>query len=279
MIIRCWGTRGSIPVSGREYVKYGGDTTCIEVKTKDDEIIIIDAGSGIRRLGNKLLNENRYNYTLLFTHAHWDHLLGFPFFKPIYIKGTHIKMAGCPYAQKSIHEMVSKSMTPPYFPVNFKDVKAEISYLGACKDNFSINSLVVTPIMLSHPNQSTGFKFVEGDKCFVFMTDNELSFKHEGGLDYKDYLNFVFQADLLMHDSEYTEEEYKTKKTWGHSTYKESLKLALEAGVEKLGLIHHDQDRTDSDIDKIVQNCQHIIEQHKSDLECFAVFEDMEIIL
>jgi phosphoribosyl 1,2-cyclic phosphodiesterase len=277
MIIRCWGTRGSIPVSGREYVKYGGDTTCIEIRTKDGEIIIIDAGSGIRRLGNKLLDENQYNYTLLFTHAHWDHLLGFPFFKPIYTKETHIKMFGCTFAQKSIQEMVSKSMTPPYFPVKFDDIKAEISYLGACKDNFSINSMAVTPVMLSHPNQSIGYKFIESDKRFVFMTDNELSFKHEGGLDYKDYLNFVSNADLFMHDSEYTEDDYK--KTWGHSTYKESLKLALDAGVKKLGLIHHNQERTDSEIDNIVQDCQHIIKQQKSHLECFAVFEDMEIIL
>ena len=96
MIIRCWGARGSIPVSGDEYVKYGGDTTCIEIRTQDDEIVIIDAGSGIRRLGNRLVSEKRFQYTMLFTHAHWDHIMGFPFFSPIYSKKTRITMFGCP---------------------------------------------------------------------------------------------------------------------------------------------------------------------------------------
>lgn len=99
MIIRCWGARGSTPVSGREYLRYGGSTTCIELRTKDDEIIIIDAGSGIRKLGNRLLKENRNEYSILFTHAHWDHVLGFPFFKPVYVKGTRISVFGCPFAQ------------------------------------------------------------------------------------------------------------------------------------------------------------------------------------
>ena len=279
MIIRCWGARGSIPVSGREYLRYGGSTTCIEVRTKEDEIIIIDAGSGIRNLGNELLNENRYKYSMIFTHSHWDHILGFPFFKPIYVKEAHIDMFGCPFAQESVKRMISRTMERPHFPVNFEDVKSEISYHGACENSFSIKSMIVTPILLSHPNQGIGYKFVEDDKCFVFLTDNELTFKHPGGLDYQDYVNFSANADLLMHDSEFTEEEYKTKKTWGHTVYNDALKLALEAKVRKFGLFHHNQERTDTALDEIVQNCQHIIENNKASLECFAVYEGMEIRL
>jgi phosphoribosyl 1,2-cyclic phosphodiesterase len=102
MQITCWGAWGSIPVSGKEYMKYGGDTTCIEIRSKDNDVIIIDAGTGIRRLGNKLLASNERACSILFTHAHWDHLMGFPFFKPIYMKGTTISMYGCPYAQTSV---------------------------------------------------------------------------------------------------------------------------------------------------------------------------------
>jgi len=279
MIIKCWGARGSIPVSGREYVKYGGDTTCIEIRTKDDDIIIIDAGTGIRKLGNWLLNKNRHNYNIIFTHAHWDHLLGFPFFKPIYFKGTHIDMFGCPFSQKSIREMILKSMTPPYFPVKYEDINAEIVYNGACENSFSINSMLVTPILLSHPNQGIGYKFVEDGKSFVFLTDNELTYKHPGGLDYQDYKDFSSNADLLIHDAEFTEEEYKTTKTWGHSVYKDALRLAIEANVKQFGLFHHNQDRTDAALEKIVQDCNHIIENEKSCLECFAVYAEMVIKL
>ena len=99
MLIRCWGARGSIAVSGEDYLRYGGDTPCIEIRTKDDQIVIIDAGSGIRRLGNRLLAEARHDYTMIFTHAHWDHIMGFPFFKPIYLPETRIGMFGCPFAR------------------------------------------------------------------------------------------------------------------------------------------------------------------------------------
>ncbi len=279
MIIKCWGARGSIPVSGKEYVKYGGATTCIEVRTKNDEVIIIDAGSGIRKLGKKLLQEGKNNYSIIFTHAHWDHLLGFPFFQPIYTKGTHIRMYGYPFAQKSIKELIKISMTPPYFPVNFDDIKAEISYHEALKEKFHIDSVAIVPISLNHPNGGLGYKLIEDNKCFIFLTDNELTFKHPSGLNYKDYLDFSSGADILVHDSEYTEEDYKTKKGWGHTIYKDALKLALGAKVKKFGLFHHNQDRTDKDLDKIVRDCEQITKHNKSNLKCFAVYEEMQIKL
>ena len=139
MFIRCWGARGSIPVSGEEYLRYGGDTPCLEIRTKDDRIVIIDAGSGIRRLGNRLLAEDRHDYTMIFTHAHWDHIMGFPFFKPIYLE-TRIGMFGCPFAQDSVKEMISRIMAPPNFPVNFEDIRAEIHYQEACQDTFTIGT-------------------------------------------------------------------------------------------------------------------------------------------
>lgn len=277
MIIRCWGARGSIPVSGKEYVKYGGDTTCIEIRTKDDEIIIIDAGTGLRKLGNRLLAEDRHEYNMILTHAHWDHLLGFPFFKPIYSKQTRINMFGCPFAQGSIKDMLTKSMSPPHFPVKLEDAGAEIEYYGACKDAFQVGSVKVTPIRLSHPNQGLGYKFVENKSCFVFLTDNELTFRHPGGLDFGDYVEFSRGADLLIHDSEYTEEEYRSTKGWGHSIYTDALRLALEARVKEFGLFHHDQERSDAEMDGIVEDCQRTVDNRKSSLECFAAYQGMEV--
>lgn len=188
-------------------------------------------------------------------------------------------MYGSPFAQKSVKELIKISMTPPYFPVNFEDIKADLSYHEAFKDKFRIDSITVVPISLSHPNGGLGYKFIEDNKCFVFLTDNELTFKHPGGLDYKDYLDFSFDADVLIHDSEYTEEDYKIKKGWGHSIYKDALNLAIEANVKKFGLFHHNQERIDKDLDKIIQDCNCIIEKSKANLKCFAVYEEMQIKL
>lgn len=278
MLIRCWGSRGSIPVSGKEYLKYGGDTTCMELRTNNDDIIIIDAGSGIRRLGNNLVKQGRKDFNIIFTHAHWDHILGFPFFKPLYIKGAQINMLGSPVAQESIKQIISKTMQAPNFPVRFEDMKAEISYVGACPDWFKIKGLSITPVHLSHPNQGLGYKFIEDGKSFVFITDNELTHLHPGGLKFKDYIEFSRGADLLIHDSEYLPEEYaKFTKAWGHSVYLDSLTLALEAGVKRFGLFHHNQDRTDEQIDRMVLDCKKIIKEKGSNMECFAVAKDMEI--
>jgi phosphoribosyl 1,2-cyclic phosphodiesterase len=277
MLVRCWGARGSIPVSGREYLRYGGDTPCVEIRTGDDSIVIIDAGSGIRRLGNRLLAEKRRDYALIFTHAHWDHIMGFPFFRPIYRSGTHIDMFGCPFAQTSVREMISRIMTAPNFPVNFEDIKAEIRYQEACQETFSLGGLTITSIPLSHPNQGIGYRFEEGGKSFVFLTDNELTYRHPGGLEYEDYCAFAKGADLLVHDAEYRPQDYRKTRAWGHSVYTDALRLALDAGVGRLGLFHHNQERADDAVDEMVADCRRIAAG--SPLECFAVHQDMEIVV
>ncbi|MBI4833358.1 MAG: MBL fold metallo-hydrolase [Planctomycetes bacterium] len=277
MLIRCWGSRGSIPVSGKEYLKYGGSTTCLEIRTKNDYIIIVDAGSGIRKLGNKLISEKRFEYSLVFTHAHWDHILGFPFFKPIHMKQTKIDMFGCPFAQDSVKNIISGTMVHPNFPVNYSEVKADITYHGICTETFKIDSISVSPILLSHPDQGMGYKFTEDGKSFIFITDNELTYKHPGGLEYADYVKACAGVDLLIHDAEFTAEEYARTKTWGHSVYTDALRLALEAKVKKFGLFHHNQEREDEAIDGFVSDCRRIIKNKKSSLDCFATAEGMEL--
>ena len=279
MIIRCWGSRGSIPVSGKQYLKYGGNSTCLEIRTNDDKILIVDAGSGIREAGNSFLAADRHDFTLLLTHAHWDHIMGFPSFKPIFSRKTNLKIWGCPFAQSSIKEMLSRVMAPPNFPVNLDALHANISYKETCVESYTLGSMLITPIALSHPNQGTGYKFEEDGKWFVFLTDNELGYKHEGGLDFQDYLEFARGADLLMHDAEYKEEEYIKTRGWGHSVYKDALNLALDAGVKKLGLFHHNQERFDNEIDEIVNDCQEEINRRGKKMECFAVGQSMEFKL
>jgi phosphoribosyl 1,2-cyclic phosphodiesterase len=271
MLIKCWGSRGSIPVSGNEYLKYGGDTTCIEIRTKSDDIIIIDAGTGIRRLGNQLINEGRYEYHFIFTHAHWDHLMGFPFFKPIFYSRSKFLMHRCPFQSNFVETVLAKLMSPPYFPVRYDELLADISYQEACPSPFEIGSVSIEPIPLSHPNRGSGYKFIEDDKSFVFLTDNELGFIHSGGVAYEDYVKFSMKADLLIHDAEYTPEEYEQTKKWGHSMYTEVLDLAFEAEVKHLGLFHLNQDRTDKDMDEIIEICKQRIIVKGQTTDCFAV--------
>lgn len=275
MFIKCWGSRGSIPVSGKEYQKYGGDTTCLEIRTRNDDIIIVDAGTGIRRLGNDLIQEQRFKYNFVITHGHWDHLMGFPFFKPIYDERSEFIIQSCPFPKPYVEKMFSRVMTPPNFPVRYSDVKANIIQAKDCVAEFEIGSTTVIPFPLSHPNTGNGYKFIENGKTFVFVTDNELAFVHPGGRPYADYVNFCRGADLLFHDGEYTPAEYESTVQWGHSTYLQALELALDAGVRRLGLFHLNQDRTDQQMDDIVLECRAIIAERKSRLTCFAVASDM----
>ena len=279
MDIKCRGARGSVPVSGKQYLKYGGDTTCLEIRTCDGRIIIVDAGTGIRQLGSDLIAEGRFEYDLLFTHAHWDHLMGFPFFLPLYRHETIIRMQGCPFAQKFVETMLGKVMSPPNFPVSYADIKARVTYVPECPQCIEIGSVTIIPIPLSHPNQGNGYKFIENGKSFVFLTDNELEFQHEGGLSFLEYQEFAAGADLLIHDAEYTREDYKVVKQWGHSVYTTALSLAIKAKAKRFGLFHHNQWKSDGEIDQMVSHCREIIKKSGVDMECFAVGTDMTVTI
>ncbi len=279
MIIRCWGSRGSIAVSGRQYLKYGGDTTCIEVESDSGEVIVIDAGTGIRALGKKLINSRSLNISLLLTHAHWDHLSGFPFFDPIYRKDSTIRVYGPQTTQNSLKRILSKTMTSPYFPVELDDISANISFLGMGNSSYSIGGVHISTIPISHPNTGVGYRFAEDGKTFVFLTDNELTYTHPGGLPCREYERFARGADLLYHDAEYRKDEYRKKKGWGHSVYLDTLKLAMDGGVKRLGLFHHNQERTDREIDDMVKDCRAKASARGSKLKCFAVGTGAEVRL
>jgi phosphoribosyl 1,2-cyclic phosphodiesterase len=290
MKIKFWGARGSIPISGEDCAKYGGDTTCVEIRTENNNVIIVDAGSGIRNLGKELLREKTTDITILFTHAHLDHIIGFPFFKPLYLKSTHASIRGCLYSQDAIRKILSGVMDSPYFPVNIEYLKSDITFSGECPDHFDIDTLRVSKIPLNHPNFGVGLKFAEKGKTFVFLTDNEigfagpssreLAFRHENAPPYEEYVRFCAGADLLVHDAEYTPEEYSSRFTgWGHSSYTSALRLAEESKVKRFGLFHHNQDRSDDEIDRMVDDCRSIARRNNPAMECFGVAQGMEITI
>lgn len=279
MLIRCYGARGSIAVSGPEYLRYGGNTTCLELRTSADDVIVVDAGSGLRALGNRLMAEGRTRLTMFFTHSHWDHILGFPFFKPIYREASEIDIYGCPLEQGNMQTLLARTMAPPYFPVPFRDLSARVRYFEHCAET-RIGGFTVSTIPISHPNLGVGYRFEEEGRRFVFLTDNELHHPHRGGRSFEEYAAFCRGADLLIHDAEYTREDYERTRGWGHSLYTDALELALAAGVSRFGLFHHNQDRCDDAIDAMVEDCRRLaVARGRPELDCFGVTQDMEIRL
>jgi phosphoribosyl 1,2-cyclic phosphodiesterase len=271
MIITCWGSRGSIPVSGKNYVKYGGDTTCLQIQTRTGEIIIIDAGTGIRELGNRLILEPPKPLHLVLTHAHWDHVIGFPFFKPLYSNHHQIVLHTGPFTASGIQRILSYTMMAPHFPIPFSQISAKIDYRVTPAEAFLLGGLTIVPIHISHPNSGYGYKLIEDGKVFVFLTDNELGFTHPTGLSTDAYINFCAGADLLIHDAEYTPDEYANTIGWGHSAYTDTLHLAGKAGVGTLGLFHLNQDRTDRQMDGLVKLAHRHITEKKYEFDCLAV--------
>jgi len=271
MIIRCWGARGSVPVSGKPFLTYGGDTTCIEIRTSDSQVIIIDAGSGICSAGNKLHKEKQDSCHLLFTHLHLDHVIGFPFFDLLYSETSTITIYDSVFLKKPIKSALSAIMNSPYFPFSFQKIKAHLSFKKIQDKTFTIGSAAITPVQLNHPEGGAGFKITEEDKIFVFLTDNELGEPYGKGHSFQTYRDFSSQADLLIHDAEFTPEEYNNKKHWGHSSYMDALYLALDSGVKQFGLFHHHQQRTDDQIDAMVEKCRKHAARKRSSLHCFAV--------
>ena len=285
MYIRCWGSRGSIPVSGKGYIKYGGDTTCLEIRSKEGDIVIVDSGTGIRNLGNKLMHEKKKNVVLLLTHAHLDHIMGFPFFRPLYVKGAVISILSCINSKSSAKSVFTKLMSRPFFPVQLpdKDIKASLVFKKIKNKSIKIGSLTIDSIPLSHPKDGgLGFRFKEDEKTFVFLTDNELGHVHKDGCTFNMYLDFCKNADLLIHDAEYEQKEYNkivkfSEIPWGHSVIEDVVKLGDGANVKQLGFFHLNAMRTDDLVDNMVKKAKISLENKK--IKCFAVGSGFEIVL
>lgn len=278
MKIKVWGARGSIAVSGEKYLKYGGDTTCVELRNKENRVIVLDAGTGIRELGNAMVEEGVTDFHFLLSHAHWDHLMGFPFFKPLYMKGVNIYFHGCTFAQQSIKSILQETMRAPFFPVELSSVSAKLHFDDECRPEFEIANLCVKSIPLSHPNNGYGFRIYEGDKSFAFFPDNELSLVHPQGKTFDDYVHFLKDTDLLLHDAEYTKNEYEQKtRGWGHSIYTDTVRLGLDAGVDRLILWHLNQERSDHLIDEILEDAQLIIEAENRSMKCSMGYTGLKL--
>jgi phosphoribosyl 1,2-cyclic phosphodiesterase len=280
MKIHVWGCRGSLPTPGADKMRYGGNTTCIEIRLDDGTLLVVDAGSGIRELAKKMLGDQTITELFFFiTHSHWDHLMGFPFFVPAYVGRYTIHVRGGPLAKRSLKKYLSHQMEPPYFPVEFDVMNASFDFTDDDPKKQRMGGATLVPIPLNHPGGGYGFRLTEGDRSFVFLTDNELDTEFRKGCGFDRYVDACRDADVLIHDAQYTDEDYKVKKGWGHSTFESATRLALAADVKRLGLFHHDPDRTDESMDECVESCREQIRAADGGAECFGVSEGMEIFV
>lgn len=281
MKIRFWGTRGSTPVPGKETTIYGGNTTCVEIRLNSGKTIIIDAGTGIRPLGDKLIEERRSeDIYLLITHIHWDHILGFPFFNPIYDPSKRIYIDGNYNSFKGLKYTFDNKMGDGFFPISFNDLSADINYLGLLsRKTLEVDDLLIDSIPLHHPQGGMGFRFRERDKSFVFITDNELKGESLDGSEPGIYEEFSRNADILVHDAQYTPGEIDERMGWGHSDYEAACELAIKADVKKLVLFHHDPSRKDPQVKNIEEICVKKAEKEKPALEIIAAREGGEFEL
>jgi phosphoribosyl 1,2-cyclic phosphodiesterase len=281
MRIKFWGTRGSIAVPGRETIRYGGNTTCLEITLQSGRVVVIDAGTGIRALGDKLSSENeKVDIHLLVTHIHWDHVLGFPYFSPLYKSASSIQIDGYPTCMNGLRSTFDNKMGDGFFPVKFADLRSGVHYLEILNHRaLEIDDTVIDAMPLHHPQGGFGFRFRERGKVLVFLTDNELRSDAWKGLSPGDYMKFCEGADLLIHDAQYTPEEIEERRDWGHSDYRSALDVAWKAGVKKLILFHHDPSRTDPQVADIERCCDRLAREENSALLVEAAREGSEILL
>jgi ribonuclease BN (tRNA processing enzyme) len=258
MEIKFWGTRGSIPSPGAHSLEFGGNTSCVEIFLNSGRHIVIDGGTGLRLLGQHLMEDHSpVSIYLLLSHGHWDHLLGIPFFTPIYQETTEILVDGWPPAFQAMTRVFDSHMGDGFFPVAFDHLKARIDYLNRLAHGpLFVDDVRIDAIPTNHPQGGFGFRIREGNHSMVFITDNELGAAQ--GQRMPEFVEFVRDCDLLIHDAQYLPSDMQDRRGWGHSTYEEAVALAREAGVHNLILTHHDPSRTDAQVEQIIEQARQL---------------------
>jgi len=306
MKVKLWGVRGSIPCPGPDTVEFGGNTACLEIRFgKEERLIIIDAGSGIRKLGEAVMKKDLakgpIKTQLFLTHTHWDHIMGFPFFIPIFIPGTEIDVYGpVTYEDEGLDKIIGDQLRYRYFPVKHSELSAQLKYFPLREGTMDLgDGMFVTTKYLNHPILCLGYRFEYRGKSFctaydtepfrnVFPTDpsqpgydplaaqeGEAAAKEEN----EKVLRFFQNADLLIHDTQYTKKEYQESKLgWGHTPFETAINNAHKAQVKKLLLFHHDPNRTDDQLKELLSGYRQRIDG-KSNLEIEIAQEGKEYTL
>lgn len=285
-----FGVRGSIPTPGKNTVKYGGNTACHFLEVGDKKIII-DAGTGIRELGSFIMQNMKppFEFDLFISHTHWDHIQGLPFFTPIYIPGTKINIYGPVNYSDSLENIVGNQMTYSYFPVNFNELKAELSFFDLTEKELDLGELKVKSKYLNHPVLTLGYRFEYNGKAFTTCYDTE-PYSNDFSPEDEDIFaeaqhtvdemqnklkNFISGSDLVIYDSQYMKEDFM--KGWGHSTVDDAVNNSLDAGVKKMAIFHHDPKRTDDQLEEMLSYAKKLVSESGSTMDIILSQEGLTV--
>ena len=279
-----WGVRGTLPVPGENSLRYGGNTSCVTLKFGKERMFIFDAGTGIKVLSDHILNTYKGKITgkIFISHSHWDHINALPFFAPLYIPGNEFEICGPAQGNVSVMDMVSAQMDDVYFPITIKEFGARVYFRDLHEDSHEIDGIEIKTMMLSHPGYCLGYRINYNGRSICYITDNEMfpedNAYHDGAYN-KKLEDFVRNADALITDSTYFDEEYTRRIGWGHSCLSEVTRLAHNANVKTLYLFHHDPDQTDDDIDNKLETVSNALRELNSDTICMAPRENQSVLL
>jgi phosphoribosyl 1,2-cyclic phosphodiesterase len=286
--VRFWGVRGSIAAPGAAHDRYGGNTSCISIRLALDEYIVFDAGTGIREFGNYLIRLGLpVRLHLLITHAHWDHIQGWPFFRPGYLEQNDIAIYGPDQPGVSFEKVIADQMQNTYFPVPLTAMQANLHFHTLVEGAFQVAGYQMRAIPLHHPGSTLGYRLTIRGKSIAYICDNEIE---PGDDEFRARLrDFIRNADVVVADAQYIPEDFPGKRGWGHSKYTDVVDTALEAGVHRLVLTHHDPDRNDDALDAIVEDARARIAERlakagptkngASPMECSAAAEGTALYL
>lgn len=283
--VKFWGTRGSIATPGRTTLRYGGNTSCVEVRC-GETVILLDCGTGAREAGLALAQEfkgKNLHVHLFFSHTHWDHIQGFPFFVPAYVPGNHMTLYSLRGTDKSLSKVFTGQMDSSYFPVDLGDMMAHLDFVEL-EGTIEIGGAKVSHFYLNHPGLALGFRIESEGKSVVYVTDHEPYCRLTGENDHNRKLDreiddFARGADLYIREAQYTEEEYPSKKSWGHSTWKDAVNSAHTAQAKRLVLFHHDPMHDDEFLDQVVASCRTFMREQGMTFECEAAADHQQISL
>lgn len=251
MIVRVWGARGSLAAPGPTTVDYGGNTSCVEVELADGTTVILDAGSGIRELGQRLLERGPGLLHICLTHLHFDHVEGLGFFGPLWASGWKLRFRGPPSTIATLRERVSRYLSPPLFPVGLAEVSAEASFEDVPRDRWRVGSALIEARTVQHRGPTVGYRIEEEGRVLAYLPDHEpyLTAALDDEPQWISGWALAAGADLLLHDSQYTDAEYASRLGWGHSSVTHTAAFARAAGVRQLAMFHHDPMRSDRELE------------------------------
>ncbi len=255
MHLRFWGVRGSTPTPTRKNLRYGGNTPCLELRSKSGNLFILDCGTGFRQLGQALEKEfgrKPIRARIFLTHYHWDHIQGIPFFTPLYHPRNQFLFHSYRFEDESVQNALEGQMSDPYFPVDMSSMEAHRHFFQIEEERIAYDDLVLISRRLNHPQGCLGYRIECDGKALVYATDNEPGDRRGD----ESVRRLADGADILIYDAQYTPEEMKHYRTWGHSNWKEGVRIAEECKVKKLVLFHYDPDRDDRALDKILKRAR-----------------------